>query len=284
MTVSPDNLTLPLVFCAGILGSSHCLGMCGAISVAMSAGTTSVRQSIARQVTWSAGRCVTYSFLGITAATLGRQLTMGGSSAVLWQAGLAITAGVLMVVQGLHAAGRLSLPTSLRLKGVCPATGMLKAFLQGGSVSAVFVAGLITGFLPCGLVYSFLLLAAASGDVLTGALIMVCFGAGTVPVMVVTGTGLSLLQWSVRRRMLRSAAWCVVLAGVLTTGRGFAAAMLTTDDGAAAACPLCVDDRPPGAAPSDRPGTRNARVHTSSASAITLQQKPAEGRFPEARP
>ena len=241
MTLSADNLTLPLIFGAGMLGSSHCLGMCGAISVSMSAGTRTVRESLLRQLSWSCGRTFTYGFLGLMSAALGGRLIASSSGSVDWQAWLAMFAGVLMVGQGLHTAGWLRFPALTRQAGGCPTTSILRQLLQGGSSAGAFIAGLVTGFLPCGLVYSFLLLAASTGNVLLGPLIMIVFGAGTMPVMLATGTGMSLIGWSARRRMLNLAAWCVLIAGIVTFSRGVVFAV-ATDSSSEAPCPFCETD------------------------------------------
>ena len=241
MTLTAENFTLPLVFGAGMLGSSHCLGMCGAISVSMSSGAKNLRESLLRQAAWSFGRTFTYAFLGLFAAAMGRKLMSTSSAAGTWQAWLAIIAGVLMVGQGLHTVGWLRLPMSNRKSNGCATTSILRQFLQGGSVIGAFVAGLVTGFLPCGLVYSFLFLAASTGNLASGTLIMAVFGAGTTPIMLATGAGFSLVSWSVRRRMLNLAAWCVLIAGAATLTRGVAFAVRPAAD-APENCPLCSPD------------------------------------------
>jgi hypothetical protein len=96
----------------------------------------------------------------------------------------------------------------------------------------------LTGFLPCGLVYGFLTLASSSASVVHGLLTMVAFGAGTAPIMILTGVGGSLLSHSSRRHMLRVSAVCVLVTGLISLGRGV---MFVQFPGSAAleSCPFC---------------------------------------------
>jgi sulfite exporter TauE/SafE len=82
------------------------------------------------------------------------------------------------------------------------------------------LAGVLTGFLPCGLVYGFLALASSSASVWVGLLIMSLFGAGTAPLMILAGAGGSLLALAGRRNLLRVSAVCVCVAGLVSIARG----------------------------------------------------------------
>ena len=233
---------LPLVFVSGMLGSAHCIGMCGAISAMMNLGTNTVRGALSRQLMWSLGRAFTYAFLGMFAGFLGArfsqsELMSSQHGVVSAQALFAILAGLLLVVQGLISAGFFR-------RNVSPGKGCLTAsifgnFLRGGSAGGVFVAGIMTGFLPCGLVYSFLALAAATTSLWKAPLLMLAFGSGTVPIMLVTGAGLSMASLRLRERMMKVAAVCVVVTGLLTTGRGIAFAMSSGETPPEERCPFC---------------------------------------------
>jgi hypothetical protein len=95
-----------------------------------------------------------------------------------------------------------------------------------------------TGFIPCGLVYAFLALAAATADVVRAWLVMVTFGAGTVPLMVLAGCGGTLISIATRARVLKVAAWCVVIAGIISLGRGVSQLNWLAGDGQSL-CPFC---------------------------------------------
>ena len=236
---------LPLVFASGVLGSAHCIGMCGAISATMNLGTTSLHSALWRQVLWSIGRVFTYSFLGMVAGFGGARLTKSEfltsqTSVVSIQAAFAIVAGALLLFQGLFAMGWFS--RKIKGGGACLTASIFGGFLRGGSSIGVFVAGVATGFLPCGLVYSFLALAAASASAWKGPLLMAAFGVGTVPVMLISGAGLTMASLQLRQKLMKVAAVCVLMTGVLTMGRGLAFAASVSATAPQDACPLCADD------------------------------------------
>lgn len=239
--MNPLVYELPLVFISGILGSAHCIGMCGAISAMMNLGTTGIGSALERQVLWSIGRVFTYSFLGMVVGFAGGRLTktqfLSSQANVLTiQAIFAILAGVLLIIQGMIAAGWLYRNVKA---GSCLTATLFGKFLRGGSRTGVFIAGILTGFLPCGLVYSFLALAAASTSVWKGPLLMTAFGLGTIPVMLVTGAGLTVASMQLRQRLMKAAAICVLMTGLLTVGRGIGFATNATQESPEEACPLC---------------------------------------------
>lgn len=229
---------LALIFVGGLLGSSHCLGMCGSFALSIGAGAAGMRVNLFRQAAYSGGRIFTYAVLGAMAGFGGMRLAQTASPLVNVQALLAILAGALLILQGLLAGGVLSPRGGLARQGACLAGSMFAAFLARPGLGTAFVAGMLTGLLPCGLVYAFLALAASAGGMAAGLLLMAAFGAGTVPLMVIAGCGGSLLSLAARRHMQRAAAWCVVLTGAISVARGmgflsFSAAV------ASQGCPFC---------------------------------------------
>jgi uncharacterized protein len=112
-------------------------------------------------------------------------------------------------------------------------------FLQARSLGGVFLAGMLTGFLPCGLIYAYLALAASAASLPRGGALMVAFGLGTVPMMVLAGSGPSLVSLATRGRLYRAAAWCVVLTGLLSLARG-ASYISLPGDTSAKSCPMCL--------------------------------------------
>lgn len=231
--------TLPFVFLGGLLGSSHCVGMCGPLALALGANQSQLKTNLARQLVFSAGRIVTYGFGGAAAALGGWWLASRPLAVINVQATLAIVAGVALIVLGLTTAGILPTLSNRWLTATpCSAAKWLKTLLTGKSLASALVAGVFTGFIPCGLVYSFLAYAASTGDVVRGWLTMVVFGLGTVPLMVLTGSGGTALSLSTRTRVLKVAAWCVIVTGLVSVARG-AAYIGWFSDTALAACPFC---------------------------------------------
>ena len=151
---------------------------------------------------------------------------------------LACVAGGFLVYQGLAAAGVMK----RRARGgetVCAAAPLFRNFLTSRRRTDVFMAGLFTGFLPCGLLYGMLALAAGTGSVGHGLIVMGVFGLGTLPLMTLTGLSGSLLRVTTRQRLLKLAAWSVVIAGVMTFARGIHQLGADSVTSAAAACPMC---------------------------------------------
>ena len=248
--MQPAYVQLPLVLLGGILGSSHCIGMCGGFALAVGYGSASVSENVIRQLTWSLGRIFTYTFCGAVCGYLGARLT-GESALASAQGTLAVLAGVLLVVQGAVATGAFRRRRTnhagcsiTRFSWLLPIVGLLSPCTSGdqsGSrATETFLAGVVTGFLPCGLVYAYLALAAASGQFWHGMIIMTTFGLGTVPVMVATGAGASVLSHAARARLFRIAAACVLITGVLTIGRGVAA-LRASDEAKPQSCPMCAE-------------------------------------------
>jgi sulfite exporter TauE/SafE len=208
-----------LLFAGGLLGSSHCIGMCGGFALALGSTRRSFVANLSRQAVYSLGRIFTYATAGAAAGFGGWRL-MHALNSVMWiQAVLAISAGVLLISEGLRAMG-WSAGRSPMSPGSCLGPHFFGALLAASRLRSVFLAGIINGLLPCGLVYAYLALAASSGDMMHGWATMAVFGLGTMPVMVLVGSGGSVLKHTARRHLLRIAGGCVLVMGVISIFRG----------------------------------------------------------------
>ena len=139
-------------------------------------------------------------------------------------------AGVLLITQSLLALGVVPRRYWTKFAGggsVCLAGTFVGPFLASPSWSHVLVAGVLTGFLPCGLVYGYLALASSSASIWTGLLTMSVFGAGTGPLMILSGTGGSLISHASRGKFLKISAICVGLTGLISIVRGILFMQLT---------------------------------------------------------
>lgn len=208
---------LAAAFAAGLLGSAHCLGMCGGISGLFAAGAqvASLKTQLPLAIAYNLGRVLSYAFLGVVVAMIGSTIV----SAIPSLAGpVRLASGVLIILVGLQVAfnWRLLAPVEKigaklwhrlvpHAKGLIPAT----------SVRRAAGLGLIWGWLPCGLVYSGLLLAATTAEPASGGMVMIAFGLGTMPAMVVTGLSASKLSAFMSRNRLGAGLLIVVL-GVAT--------------------------------------------------------------------
>jgi len=232
-------IELPLIFMGGLLGSAHCLGMCGPLAISLSASAPPGTNILGRQLVFSVGRSFTYAFCGAVAGVSGAWLASGSRGFVLSQAWLAILAGGTLVVMGLVTAGVIPKPATRLLAHVpCGAATWLKTFLRAGGWTGPLLAGVFTGFIPCGLVYAFLLKAGSSGSLWLGWLTMVAFGLGTIPLMMLVGTSGRLLSVAGRARLFQISAWCIVLTGAISIARG-TTQLGTPSVAAAAPCPFC---------------------------------------------
>lgn len=184
---------------AGLVGSLHCIGMCGCFAVACGG---SVRQSFF----WHAGRLTTYMVLGALAGAFGGAIPGPG-----WVAGAVST--LLILWFALVLAGILPEP-KVRIPGVQEAASNLISRPEAG---ARYLFGLANGLLPCGLVYATLAIPVALGEPGPGAAAMLLFGLGTVPALAAVTFGLrkAALQDMRIRRLLAAA---VLLAGLWSIG------------------------------------------------------------------
>jgi len=224
-----------MILLGGLLGSSHCVGMCGAFALTLGVGRRSWAANLGRQILYSLGRVFTYTAAGAMVGYGGWRLNAEWSNVVNIQAVFCIAAGLLLIGQGLHSAGVLRWPPT-GSAAVPAGAGCFAALLRAGRLHNVFLGGVINGLLPCGLVYAYLALAASAGHMAHGALTMLLFGLGTLPAMVSVGVGGALLSAALRRRVLLLAAWCVVLTGALSLWRGVA---FLNAAAPGASCPGC---------------------------------------------
>lgn len=235
-------IELPLVFMAGILGTAHCLGMCGPLALAIGGVAPSWNRALARQTAYTSGRLFSYAVLGASAGFCGARLTNAMPVLVQIPALLALVAGTLLVYQGLQATGLLKRRAVVGSTAPCLASGFfggfLGSFLRRPNSGGAFLAGVFTGFLPCGLLYGMLALAMSTHSVVWGTATMFAFGLGTAPVMILAGVTARLFSVPLRRRIYTAAAWCLVLTGVVSIARGMSI-VHAGGQTPSAACPLC---------------------------------------------
>ena len=181
-------------FVVGVLGGVHCLGMCGGIVGALTMGIGQSMQNLrgrmfAFQLAYNAGRILSYSLAGAVAGLLGL-LAMDFAGINNAQRVLQIIAGLFMIALGLYLAGwwrglvRLEQAGGVVWRRIEP---LGKSLIPVRSVVQAFLLGLVWGWLPCGLVYSVLVWSLASGGPGQGALLMLGFGLGTLPNLLLMG-------------------------------------------------------------------------------------------------
>jgi sulfite exporter TauE/SafE len=210
---------LTTAFLAGLLGSAHCLGMCGGISglFAMHSSVRGLRRQLPMALIYNAGRLASYMVLGFAIGMLGSRI---GSLTPTAAGPVRLVAGVVIILIGLQIAFNIRALAFLEKVGgiawsrISPLAGRL---LPVTSLPRALGLGLLWGLLPCGLVYSVLLVAAASAHAVDGAMIMLAFGIGTTPAMLLTGLGAArLAQLMQDRRTRLGAGLLIVMLGILT--------------------------------------------------------------------
>jgi sulfite exporter TauE/SafE len=206
----PDSGFLAL-FVVGLLGGTHCVGMCGGIVGALSMGAPA-RWSM--HLAYNGGRIASYAAAGALAGLLGAA-SMGLEGQLPVRNLLYFLANLMLVALGLYLLGvTRALAFSERAgqhlwRHVQPLT---RRFLPARSMAQAFPLGLLWGWLPCGLVYSALTSALTAGSASRGALLMLAFGLGTLPNLLLAGIVLARINEFVRRPLVRTSAGLLVLA------------------------------------------------------------------------
>ncbi len=201
----------------GLIGSFHCIGMCGPIVVALPLKKHNLISKISGAVLYNSGRVITYSILGILFGLLGQGIQMAG-----FQQWTSILLGAAMIISVLFpfffrekiTIGNLFTGFSARL-----ITRLRKLFTDRSYFSLLMI-GLLNGLLPCGLVYVAIAGAIGSGTVLNGAIFMMLFGIGTIPLLLVATLASDAIGQRVRSKMQKVVPYFVFLLGVLFILRG----------------------------------------------------------------
>ncbi|MCP5151088.1 MAG: sulfite exporter TauE/SafE family protein [Ectothiorhodospiraceae bacterium] len=218
--IDDAQVGLAAAFLMGLLGSAHCAGMCGGIAGAVCVGGTGALPPgalLGRVLGYNAGRILSYSLAGVVVGAIGaRVATLAPLDGARTFA--TVVQAVSMLAVGLYLIGLTRVLAPLeRLGGVlwrrlAPLVDLGRRVQ--GPVGAV-LAGMVWGWLPCGLVYAALGVALGAGGAAGGGLVMATFGAGTVPMMVAIGVGSATIARRGRRPWLRRLVGAaLVLAGV----------------------------------------------------------------------
>ncbi len=210
-----QELTVVAALLAGLLGSTHCLGMCGGIAGAlgMSTGPRSPVSGMLYALLFNFGRIGSYALAGLIAGGIGLGLANLLNYTVLAPA-LRVATGLIMAAIGLQLAfnwrglRRIEQVGARLWKRLAPLTGRL---LPVKNPPQALALGLLWGWLPCGLVYTMLLAAATSGSPLQGAAVMAGFGAGTLPALTLAGAAAGRFRGLAQRPALRRVAGVVLL-------------------------------------------------------------------------
>ncbi len=201
----------------GLLGSFHCIGMCGPIAFMLPVSRNNPSKKFLQIFLYHLGRIMAYSLIGLAFGIVGKSLNLFGL-----QQYLSIAAGILMI-------SVILIPTNTfqKYNFSKPLYGMvgkikssLGSALKKKTPDTFLTIGFLNGLLPCGLVYMAVFGAIAGGSVLSGSLYMMLFGLGTIPLMTTAVYFSGMLNGIVRKRVQRLIPVFVVLVGLLFIIRG----------------------------------------------------------------
>ncbi len=201
----------------GLMGSFHCLGMCGPIAFILPVDRINKTKMATQTLLYHLGRMTAYGVIGLIFGYVGKGISLVGI-----QQKISLLMGILMVVLAFVPASKV-----LRLK---PLSGWNKFvyfvktslgnYLKRRSTLGFYVIGFFNGLLPCGLVYIALVGAMATGEPLMGAFYMIIFGLGTAPMMTLAIYLGNFVSVKVRNKINKMIPYAVVLVGILFILRG----------------------------------------------------------------
>ncbi len=204
-------------FVLGLLGSFHCIGMCGPIAFMLPVDRTNNFKKIFQISNYHFGRLLAYSIIGLVFGLIGKSLYLFG-----FQQQLSIVIGTLMILIVLIPSKtfnkyNLSKPIFKIISKVKFALG---SALKKKTPETFLTIGFLNGFLPCGLVYMALFGALIGGNALKGTLYMLTFGLGTIPLMTTAIYLTQILNANARQKIQKAIPVFVVIIGVLFILRG----------------------------------------------------------------
>lgn len=201
----------------GFLGSFHCVGMCGPIALSLPRKSAIYLRFVLSRILYNIGRITTYVILGVTIGFFSRMVVFGG-----YQQGLSIAVGatLLLALGWKKLRVQFQKMESLPTKFIGIANRHIKKLFTNNSFGALFLIGLLNGFLPCGFVYMALATALTFGTVESSTLFMLGFGTGTVPAMLGISLAGSLLSATFRRKIQKLSPYFIAGVGLILILRG----------------------------------------------------------------
>ncbi|MEC3908309.1 sulfite exporter TauE/SafE family protein [Tamlana sp. 2201CG12-4] len=204
-------------FILGILGSFHCVGMCGPIAFMLPVDQSNNLKKVSQIVTYHFGRLLSYSIIGLIFGLIGKSLYLFG-----FQQQLSILIGIVLILiviipQKIFNKYNASKPIYRVISKVKSALG---SAMKKKTLDTFLTIGFLNGFLPCGLVYMAVFAAIARGNAISGSLYMAVFGLGTIPLMTTAIYFSHFLKGTIRQRIQKIIPAFIVLIGILFIIRG----------------------------------------------------------------
>jgi sulfite exporter TauE/SafE len=204
-------------FILGLLGSFHCVGMCGPIAFMLPVDRNNTYKKVTQISLYHVGRLLSYSIMGLVFGLIGKGLNLFG-----FQQQLSIIIGVVMIIVILipyKTFNKYNVSKPI-YKVISKVKSALGAALKKKTSDTFLTIGFLNGFLPCGLVYMAVFGAIAGGNAAEGSLYMAFFGLGTIPLMTTAIYFSNFLKGAMRQKIQKAIPVFVVLIGVLFILRG----------------------------------------------------------------
>ncbi len=211
------NINFYAALMIGLVGSLHCIGMCGPIAVSLPLGRKSWWHRTLGGLTYNTGRILTYGILGALFGLLGQGIEMAGL-----QRWASILIGAAMILSVLFPAlfkGKIKIE-QLLFGYAGRMIGKFRKLFTINSLPSLFLIGLLNGLLPCGLVYVAVAGALNTNSVLGGIGFMIVFGLGTLPMMLAIPLLGNLVGSGFRKKYQYVLSIMVVVLGILFVLRG----------------------------------------------------------------
>jgi sulfite exporter TauE/SafE len=204
-------------FVLGLLGSLHCVDMCGPIAFMLPVDRANNYKKATQIFLYHIGRLLSYATIGFVFGLLGKSLYIFGM-----QQRLSIAIGILMIVVILIPYKTFSKYNFSKpiFKVISKVKSSLGKQFKKKSLDTFFTIGFLNGFLPCGLVYMAVFGAVATGNMLEGSVYMLFFSLGTIPLMTTAIYIGKFLNTSIKRRIQKAIPVVVVIIGMLFILRG----------------------------------------------------------------
>ena len=204
-------------FIIGLLGSLHCVGMCGPIAISLPGYGQSRFKILLSRVIYNLGRILTYSFLGVLMGLIGKQVWMAG-----YQQTLSISLGAIILLSTMAPTrlGTLFLEKSRLIVVFKKIQSVISTLFHHETNRALFLIGILNGLLPCGLVYIALAGSLMAGSIVSGMFYMALFGLGTLPLMLLVSILPHISGINIRRKLHRLLPYAAIIVGILFILRG----------------------------------------------------------------
>jgi sulfite exporter TauE/SafE len=212
--MAPEIIT---AFFIGFFGSLHCIGMCGPIAIALPVPNSSNLSFVTGRLLYNIGRVVSYSILGGVFGLLGGRIAL-----FVAQQFVSIALGGIVIIAVLlpQKHKNFFIQHSATQKIVQSIKSNIGNLFKKGTFSAMFLIGILNGFLPCGFVYIGLAGALASRDAISGAAVMILFGLGTVPAMFAASVLGKFINTGIRTKLRRATPYLAIVLALIFIMRG----------------------------------------------------------------